>query len=135
VRVVIDANVAASAVCWEGEAFLCLVKLARRQAFAYGSETTLEETREVCARLIREKKPKHKATGRLTWYLNIARQVEAAPLGKGRSRDPKDDPYLATALAAKAQFIVTYDKDLLALGKPFGVEILKPSAFLRKVQG
>ena len=134
-RVVVDANVVASAVCWDGEAFLCLVKLARRQAFAFGTEATLEETREVCARLIREKKPRHNATGRLTWYLNIIRRVEAAPLGKGRSRDPKDDPYLAAALAAKAQFIVTYDKDLLAMGKPFGIEVLKPGAFLRKVQG
>src|SRR6266496_3918584 len=122
-RVVLDANVAASAICWDGEAFLCLVKLARRQAFAYGTEATLEETREVCARLIREKKPEHNATGRLTWYLNIIRLVEAAPLGKGRSRDPKDDPYLAAALAAKARCIVTGDKDLLALEKPFGIEI------------
>ena len=134
-RVVVDANVVASAVCWDGEAFLCLVKLARRQAFACGTDTTLEETREVCARLIHDKKPKHNATGRLTWYLNSVRLVEAAPLGKGRSRDPKDDPYLAAALAAKAHCIVTYDKDLLALGKPFGIEILRPAAFLRKVQG
>ena len=36
------------------------------------------------------------------------------------------------ALAARAQFIVTYDHDLLVLGKPFGVEILKPAAFLKR---
>ena len=41
-RVVVDANAVASAVCWDGEAFLCLVKLARRQAFAFGPEMTLE---------------------------------------------------------------------------------------------
>ena len=133
-RVVIDANGVASAVCWDGEAFLCLVKLARRQAFAFGTESTLEETREVCTRLIRAKKPKHNASARLTWYLNIVRQVEAVPLGQRRSRDPKDDPYLAAALAARARCVVTYDKDLLALGKPFGIEILKPAAFLRTVQ-
>ncbi len=36
VRVVLDANVVASGVCWDGEAYLCLVKLARRHAFAFG---------------------------------------------------------------------------------------------------
>jgi hypothetical protein len=34
-------------------------------------------------------------------------------------------------LSARA-VIVTYDKDLLDLGKPYGVEILRPSAFLKR---
>ena len=45
-RAVLDANVAVSAVGWDGEAFLCLVKMARRQLFAYGTEQTLDETRD-----------------------------------------------------------------------------------------
>ena len=36
-RVVLDANVIASGVCWDGEAYLCLVKLARRHALAFGT--------------------------------------------------------------------------------------------------
>ena len=134
-RAVFDANVIAAGVCWDGEAYLCLVKMARRQVFAYGTEATLAETRETVTRLIREKKPRHNATGRLTWYLNAARMVEPAPLGKQRSRDAKDDPYLAAALAAKATCLVTYDKDLLTLGKPFGIRILKPAAFLQSIAG
>ena len=65
------------------------------------------------------------------WYLEKVHLVEPASLGKLRSRDPRDDPYLAAALSARA-VIVTYDKDLLDLGKPFGVEILRPSAFLKR---
>lgn len=61
--------------------------------------------------------------------------VEPSSLGKQRSRDAKDDPYLAAALAAKASFIVTYDKDLLDLGKPFGIRILKPSVFIQSLAG
>ena len=53
-RVVLDANVVASEVCWDGEAYLCLV---------------------------------------------------------------------------------TYDRDLLILGKPFGIEIVKPAGFLRLLPG
>ncbi len=58
-----------------------------------------------------------------------------SPLGKRRSRDAKDDIYLAGALAASAQFLVTYDNDLLELGKPFGVQTIRPAEFLRRIKG
>ena len=61
--------------------------------------------------------------------------VEPSPLGKRRRRDVKGDSFLACALASHAGFIVTKDKDLLALEKPFGVEVLTPREFLRKVEG
>lgn len=56
------------------------------------------------------------------------------PLGKRRSRDVKDDPFLACALASRAEFIVTKDKDLLVLEKPFGVEIVTPREFYRRLE-
>ena len=130
-RVVIDANVAAAGLVFRGEAWACLVRLARRQAFAFGTEFTLEETRKTVIRLARERKSTHNVGGALTWYLEKVRRVEPASLGKPRSRDVSDDPYLAAALSAHAM-IVTYDKDLLDLGKPFGIEILRPAAFLRR---
>lgn len=128
-RVVLDANVVASGVCWSGESYRCLVKVARRQAVAFGTELTLAEARQTATRLIREESVSHNAGNILNWYLEAAKLVEPAPLGKQRSRDPKDDPYLAAALAASAS-IVTYDRDLLDLGKPFGIEIMRPSEFL-----
>ena len=131
-RVVVDANVAAAGLVFRGEAWACLVKLARRQAFAFGTEFTLEETRETATRLARHRKCSHNVGGALVWYLEKVRLVEPAPLGKPRSRDPQDDPYLAAALSARA-VIVTYDQDLLDLGKPFGVEILRPSVFLKRL--
>ncbi len=134
-RVILDANVVASAVCWDGEAYRCLVKLARRQLFAYGTMETVQETREVTEHLIRENKPRHNATGRLNWYLEKTRMVDAAPLGKQRSRDAKDDPCLAAAIAAHAEVIVSYDKDLLVLEKPFGVEILRPAQVVWRIKG
>ena len=66
-RVVFDANVVVAGVCWQGEAFVCLLKLARRRAFAFGSAATLEETRETAVRVIREVQPRHNAAARLTW--------------------------------------------------------------------
>ena len=134
-RVILDANVVASAACWDGEGYRCFVKLARRQIFAYGTLETVQESSDVTAHLIRKNEPKHNATGRLNWYLEKVRMVDAAPLGKQRSRDAKDDPYLAAAIAARAEVIVSYDKDLLVLRKPFGIEIVRPAQLLRLIKG
>lgn len=129
-RVVFDANVVVAGVCWQGEAWLCLIRMARRHAFAYGTAATLEETRETALRIIQERQPRHNAAVRLSWYMDKVRLIEPVPLGKPRSRDRQDDPYLGAALACKAAAIVSYDHDLLDLGKPFGIPIVRPARFL-----
>lgn len=134
-RVVLDANVVASGVLWQGEGFLVLVRMARRQIVAFGTEATLAETRETCLELIRRKSPRHNAGGRLTWYLDQVRLVSPSPLGRQRSRDARDDIYLAAALGARARCVVTHDKDLLSLGKPFGVETISPAQLLERLKG
>jgi putative PIN family toxin of toxin-antitoxin system len=45
-------------------------------------------------------------------------------------RDPKDDKFLAAALAGKADCIITGDADLLNLTPFEGIPILRPSDFL-----
>ena len=57
------------------------------------------------------------------------------PLGKRRSRDVEDERFIAAALSAKAHAIVSYDGDLLALEKPFGIPIMRPAAFLTWIEG
>lgn len=64
-----------------------------------------------------------------------AEVVAVPPLPKPVSRDPDDDWILAAALAAKADALVTGDKDLLVLGRLEGIPILSPRAclaFLRR---
>jgi putative PIN family toxin of toxin-antitoxin system len=46
------------------------------------------------------------------------------------TRDPKDDKFVACALAAGAGAIVTYDRDLLDLGEIAGVRAVTPGQFL-----
>jgi predicted nucleic acid-binding protein len=65
-------------------------------------------------------------------FCDAARPVAPAPLGTQRSCDPGDDPFLAAALAAEAVVIVSLD--LLALGKPFGVEVITPRQLLSRLQ-
>jgi|SRR5947207_11475602 len=71
-------------------------------------------------------------SGLLSWIEQYALIVEPAPLGKARSRDAKDDIFLACALAADARFIVSSDRDLLDLRKPFGIEVLQPAQFIAR---
>lgn len=46
------------------------------------------------------------------------------------SRDPKDDIFLACAVASHADFLVTGDKDLLCIGEYHGTRIVTPKEFL-----
>jgi predicted nucleic acid-binding protein len=48
--------------------------------------------------------------------------------GERSQRVVFDANVVAAALGAKAQAIVSFDRDLLALGKPYGIPILSPSA-------
>jgi putative PIN family toxin of toxin-antitoxin system len=128
-NVVVDTNVVISAIFWPGESRDCLVLWARREFDLALSIPIFEEYCEVAHRLgrrIREVNPEPW----LRWIERKAKVYEPAPLGRQRTRDPDDDPFLACALACGAKILVSKDKDLLVMGKPFGVEILPPRRFL-----
>ena len=130
-RVVLDANVVFAGVGWRGEAHNCLLAMAKRRITVFATLEILEEVRALVAE--RGSKFKHAPHNLLTWYYDRVKLVEPAPLGKQRSRDVKDDPYLACALAAGAKVIVSRDDDLLALEKPFGIQILTPRELLTRL--
>jgi putative PIN family toxin of toxin-antitoxin system len=46
------------------------------------------------------------------------------------SRDPKDDIFLATAIAGRADYLVSEDKDLLVLKQFIGIRIIDTHEFL-----
>jgi putative PIN family toxin of toxin-antitoxin system len=48
-------------------------------------------------------------------------------------RDPDDNKFLEAAIAAKATYVVTGDKDLRAIGEYEGVKIRYPAEFLRAI--
>ena len=57
----------------------------------------------------------------------LAEVIEPPPLPQPVCRDPDDDKVLALALAAKVEFIVSGDKDLLSLSSFEGVRIVTPA--------
>ncbi|HJT78647.1 MAG TPA: putative toxin-antitoxin system toxin component, PIN family [Gemmataceae bacterium] len=76
----------------------------------------------------------------------IAQAVEEVPHVLALPRDPKDEPYLNLALAVGADYLVTWDKDLLALTGDDSAEgtdlrqrlprlvVLTPPAFLQAMR-
>lgn len=133
IRAVYDCNVVLSGIGWNGSARKCLRLIAQREVFLYVTEEILAEYELVIPETLAEEMPEINPHPKLAWLQSKARLIESAPLGKRRSRDAKDDIYLAAALSASAQYIVTYDADLLALEKPFGIEIIRPAEFLRRI--
>jgi putative PIN family toxin of toxin-antitoxin system len=131
VRVVLDANVVFAGAGWRGEAYGCLLLMARRRITVFATQPILEELRALVAD--RGHKFKHAPQNLFSWYYATVKLVEPAPLGKQRSRDANDDPYLACALAARAKVIVTRDDDLLVMEKPFGIEIITPRQLLARL--
>ncbi len=127
---VLDTNTVISAIFWPGStARRCLAGLARRQYSIALSQTIFEEYEAIAAEF-QPRFPACNSAGALAWIRLKARWCEPAVLGKPLSRDPRDDPVLACALAANAKYVVTRDQDLLTLGKPFGIEIITPANFL-----
>ena len=49
------------------------------------------------------------------------------------STDPEDDKFVECALAARANYLVSRDRHLLNLEKPFGIRVLDDRAFLRQL--
>jgi uncharacterized protein len=134
IRAVYDCNVILSGIGWSGSARACLKLVARRRVFLFVTEAILDEYESVIPATLAEEMPEIDPHPQLAWVRSKARLVEACPLGKRRSRDAKDDTYLAGALAAAASYLVTYDKDLLDLEKPFGIEMIRPPDFLRRIK-
>ena len=72
----------------------------------------------------------HEVAALVVGIENLAETVDPETLKTGWSRDVKDDIYIQAAIAAKARFLVSGDKDLLVLGIVEGVQILSPRQML-----
>lgn len=96
------------------------------------SELVLVEILEVLARpeLTRKFRSLRGLNRRKVLDLLAQANVVELPTILSISRDPKDDKFLATARAAKAQYLVSEDGDLLDLGEYEGVKIVNALQFL-----
>jgi putative PIN family toxin of toxin-antitoxin system len=135
IRAVLDCGVLVSAIGWGGNARACLDLAASGQVSLFVTDEIWKEYADRIPSILAAEKRGVDPQPVLAWLLTIAEFVEPAPLGKQRSRDVRDDCYLACALQAGADVIVSNDRDLLVLEKPFGIAILTPIQFLKLVRG
>lgn len=132
-RVVIDTNVLVAALLWRGAPHALLEHVRTGMVAMVSSPALLAELADVLGRAKFDSILDQTHTSRersLSQLRQLAEVVEPPPLSQPVCRDPDDDHVLALAIAAKAELIVSGDKDLLSLGHFDSVPILAPAQAL-----
>ena len=132
-RLVLDTNVVASAVLWGGVPRLLLQAAREKRIDLFTSAALLAELTDI---LGRRKFDKKIAAATLTVdqlvdrYAALAALVRPTPTPR-IAPDADDDVVIGTALAAKADWVVTGDKLLLSVVEYQGVRIVGVSHALQ----
>ncbi|TXG76912.1 putative toxin-antitoxin system toxin component, PIN family [Candidatus Dojkabacteria bacterium] len=66
----------------------------------------------------------------MEYFRNLGTFVPDIPISSTECRDPKDTIYLAAADAARADLVVSFDKDLLELKEYKDIKIVQPHEFI-----
>jgi putative PIN family toxin of toxin-antitoxin system len=144
-RAVFDCMLYLQAVTNEtGPAFACFRLVEDGTVILCVSEAVLAEVRDVLSRPKLLVKFPHLTPERVEAFLENVRAwaipVTEVPAAFSYPRDHDDEPYINLALAAKAKYLVSRDKDILDLATDADfharfpdVIILNPVAFLREI--
>ena len=131
-RVFFDTNVLVSAVATRG---LCadVFRVALSEHVILTGECNLVELRRILSR-------KFKMPDAIVDDIEeFLRDYEIVPVPNTGSpvsvRDPDDDCVLASAIAGRADVLVTGDADLLDLGERFPISIVNPRGFWSMLRG
>ena len=131
-RVVLDTNVLLSALLG-GRTRALLDALLARRFDSYTSQPLLGELAYV---LSRPEWLRALGVTRCREAVTVIREATTLVTPMQRitaCRDPEDNALLECALAARADYLVTGDHDLLVLHPFHGVTILRPAEFLRQL--
>jgi putative PIN family toxin of toxin-antitoxin system len=139
IKVVLDTNILISAFLWSKKVRKAVVPLLEeKKILVCFSQKTIEEFIEVLSR--KEFAPKfvnagtnpEKLVGELLARENVVVIKKSPPtlLEPIIEKDPSDDKFLYLAAEAKAEYIVSGDKHLLALEEFKGIKIVSVDEFL-----
>jgi uncharacterized protein len=130
-KVVLDTNVLISSILFRGELARTVDLWKRGSIVPVVSRETFDEFREVLG---------YPKFGLTEGEIRTIIEEEALPFFEivditnkltGVCRDPDDDKFIACALAASAEFIVSGDKDLCEVAKYKSVKIIRASDLLK----
>jgi putative PIN family toxin of toxin-antitoxin system len=128
-KVVLDTNVFISGIFFNGPPYRILEAWHAGKVQLVVCLEILAEYREVAVRLNR----KYRGVDILPIIHLVAGRAEIVrtdPFPQAVCEDPKDDVFLACALAGKTRIIVSGDRHLLNVSGFSGIEILRPKAFV-----
>jgi predicted nucleic acid-binding protein len=132
----LDSSVVVSAIGWRGGEARAVLRLLAVGGFeSWRTPWMTAEWAETVQRVAETEKRWRNPnwTNWLAWLTAVSKLSGDIPIRRTVRRDPKDDPVIMAAVGVRADFLVTYDPDLLDLKKPHGVFCVTPRAFLSAV--
>lgn len=136
-RLVVDTNVVISALLWSGTPKALFALAETSDISFYTSRALLDELADVLSRKKLAKTisaiPATPAS-LLRHYQGFAHVVQPRSIQRVVINDPDDDQVLATAVAARADLIVSGDRHLLSLGGEYqGIPIITPAQAIQTI--
>lgn len=133
-RVVLDSSVLVSGFLTEGGATATLLTRYRQGAFALNiSPWIVTETERALLRPRNVNRYRYRPEDVRQFLDGLAGSAQIlpdAPVVPAVTRDPSDDWVIACAVAARADYLVTGDDDMLVLAEYQGIQIVTPRKFL-----
>jgi len=132
-RAVFDTNVLISAVIQIGKPKLLIDAVLDGRLGLILSKEIVAEFQRVIARK-KFKFDKNKQAELTNFILNLGRIVRVKSVFKVVKEDPSDDIVINTAIDGRAEYIVSGDEHLLALGEFRGIRIVSVSKMLELLE-
>ena len=130
-RIVIDTNIVASAIFFGGRPRELLELLLQHELSAFITQEIIEEYQGTIEYLQNEY-PSKRITVPLTQIIAACNMIETTSEVKV-CRDPDDDKFFACALDSRSLYIVSGDKDLLAVKQYKDVQVVTVAQFFRDI--
>ena len=136
IKVVLDTNVIVSALLWQGKTSLIFNLAEEGKIIICISVEIIDELSRALKypKLAKQLSTVGKSSDEIVAEFLEVVEYYYVPALKSViiTKDPDDDKFIACAIAARASFIVTGDKEVLRLCHLGNIDIVTPSAFLRR---
>jgi len=126
-RVVFDTNVLIAAFITEGLCSAILTRARKKEFELFICPKILEEFKKILSEKL--KAPQNLIKEALDIILEASKEIYSVENIQGICRDQDDDQIISCAASAKADYLVSGDKDLLEMATFKGIKIISPRAF------